>query len=291
MNDELTLKLSFDTIRNDFSDLWRTRERGNSLEIITPYEDLYGEAISVYLTKRDNRYVVTDGGYVSEIEEEQCSNIIDSQGFHYENMTEQYGIRETPFVSGKRKFFYKSVVDFALLTSAIYDMIHFEIAMLDAIYLETLFVNNRNQYQRFTTKVIELFKYKTEPKSGEVRKFEVFSHPDLRQWQFTASIRKIGESAIWAGMGIYSKDMTSLRRAVYHAEFAFRRITRTGLGALTKTFKLGAVMDTVTPAFAAKAQFGSLKAAIDSWGEDFGVKTYGYEELRNMESLDRLFAA
>lgn len=55
----------FDDIKKSFSGLWQTKERGNSLEIITPYATTNNRFISVFLMKQGNDFVITDGGWIN----------------------------------------------------------------------------------------------------------------------------------------------------------------------------------------------------------------------------------
>ena len=47
-----------------FSALWHVRRVGNSYEIITPVPTSNDMFVSVFLTKRENEYVVTDAGWI-----------------------------------------------------------------------------------------------------------------------------------------------------------------------------------------------------------------------------------
>lgn len=54
----------FQDIKNTFGDLWKYRERGNSLEIITPYATTSNSFVSVFFTIRGNEYIFSDGGWL-----------------------------------------------------------------------------------------------------------------------------------------------------------------------------------------------------------------------------------
>lgn len=51
-------------ITKAFGNLWKTKQRGNSLEIITPYATTNNRFISVFLTQQGSDYVITDGGWL-----------------------------------------------------------------------------------------------------------------------------------------------------------------------------------------------------------------------------------
>lgn len=68
----------FTDIKNAFGGLWQTKQRGNSLEIITPYATTNNRFVSVFLSKQGNDFVISDGGWLNSgvyevaIGEETC---------------------------------------------------------------------------------------------------------------------------------------------------------------------------------------------------------------------------
>ena len=55
----------YDDIVSSFGSLWQTKVRGNTLEIITPFASTNHKFVSVFLTKNQDEYIVTDGGWLS----------------------------------------------------------------------------------------------------------------------------------------------------------------------------------------------------------------------------------
>ena len=51
----------FLNISSDFNSLWKYKLRGDTLEIITPFTTMTGSYISIFLTQRDDRFIITDG--------------------------------------------------------------------------------------------------------------------------------------------------------------------------------------------------------------------------------------
>jgi len=54
----------YNDILNSFSSLWTFKERGNTLEIITPYTTTNHKFVSIFLSKQNNDYIVSDGGLI-----------------------------------------------------------------------------------------------------------------------------------------------------------------------------------------------------------------------------------
>ena len=61
----MMLQTIFQEIKNSFGGLWQTKERGQSLEIITPYATTNSKFISVFLSMQGNDFVVSDGGWIN----------------------------------------------------------------------------------------------------------------------------------------------------------------------------------------------------------------------------------
>lgn len=51
-------------IQKSFGGLWQSKERGNSLEIITPYATTNNRFVSVFLSKQNDEFVISDGGWL-----------------------------------------------------------------------------------------------------------------------------------------------------------------------------------------------------------------------------------
>ena len=55
----------FEIIRTAFNSLWKMRMRGDTLEVITPFATTNDKFVSVFISVRENGYVVNDGGWLS----------------------------------------------------------------------------------------------------------------------------------------------------------------------------------------------------------------------------------
>ena len=122
-------------IRSDFDSLWSIKNRNATVEFITPYTTLGDDAISVFVTQRDNGYVVSDGGRLYDTGKEQGVELDGHKGFHYGELIAKFCVKVAEQPQTKRRFFYKMVSDVKMLSSAIYDVAHFQEAMANAVYL------------------------------------------------------------------------------------------------------------------------------------------------------------
>ena len=111
-------------IKDTYSSLWHVKVLGESLEIITPMVTTSDSFVSVFVTKRGDEYVVTDGGWISA-GYYGCDE--DNQGKAYQKLfqyyLENYCILQT--VGHGRTFYYKKVREKALIVNAVFELSHF----------------------------------------------------------------------------------------------------------------------------------------------------------------------
>ena len=98
-------------IVSSFGEIWTYKERGKSLEIITPFATSSQKFISVFLTEREGKYIVSDGGWIMdgvyEVEfalENKCFLKI------YEHYLDSFNIKKTVSsnTNNSRYHFYKT---------------------------------------------------------------------------------------------------------------------------------------------------------------------------------------
>ena len=116
----------YENIKFCFNQLWSFKYRGaETIEIITPYSTTSNKFVSLFLTKRDDKFIVSDGGLLnSEAYESQVD--YDNQYllkilYHYEN---HYQIKTTTDKKGC-KHYYKTTTSEILVPNLIYDLAQF----------------------------------------------------------------------------------------------------------------------------------------------------------------------
>ena len=142
-------------IKADFGSLWHCEPRGKSLEIVTPYLYPDNSFISVFVTTRGKRIIVSDGGQLCEFvegakdDEAFLSAILARSAAHH-------GISEV--TQAKRKFHFKAVDKLKLVSSAVFDLCNFLVATSSAATLsltedETM---DRNSFRAKADKFIRI---------------------------------------------------------------------------------------------------------------------------------------
>ena len=147
----------FLNIRSDFSSLWKCKLRGDTLEIITPFTTITGRFISVFLTQRDDRYIVTDGQRLTQHLNE-LAMLTRRANVYLEETASIYGVRKTQ--DTKACFYFKSTTNVNLLSAYIYDLVFFQSNSLNSIYSEATFFEKEREEQWFSTRVNNLLQEK-----------------------------------------------------------------------------------------------------------------------------------
>jgi hypothetical protein len=121
-------------LKGDFGSLWKCRQAGNSLEITTSYLYPDNTFVVLYVTKRQKRFIVSDGGQASEFF--QCAK--DDEPF-FASLIGRAKLRHDVLEhsKGTRRFYYKQATDFKLIGSMAFDMANFLVAATNAAVLST----------------------------------------------------------------------------------------------------------------------------------------------------------
>lgn len=122
----------YEQLKSDYNQLWSTKIRGRSLEIITPYSSTSSKFISVFLLSQGDEYVVSDGGYVHRQQYGEAVDV-ESQCYmhlhaHYE---EHYKVRSL-IDKMDTVIYYKKTNNIELVTSIIHDLISFVSGVVSA---------------------------------------------------------------------------------------------------------------------------------------------------------------
>lgn len=120
-------------IKNDFGSLWQCRKRGDTLEIVTPISTATQKFISVFVTKRDDSYVVTDGGWLINEDHYGLDDVEENSGFDavVEHFSKAFKIASTRNNTGT--FYYKKAKEDSLLSSAVYDLAQFVSSVVNSL--------------------------------------------------------------------------------------------------------------------------------------------------------------
>jgi hypothetical protein len=111
-------------IQKDFDSLWRCKQRGNTVEISTPYLLPDSTLLSLFITERNKKFIVHDGGGISQIVLENCPFPDDEIKGSMDGFSSKYGIRQC-LDAAKQKIFFKDCEKKSLISSIAFDLASF----------------------------------------------------------------------------------------------------------------------------------------------------------------------
>lgn len=114
----------FEIIKKAYQALWHVKDYGKTLEIVTPVATMNDMFVSVFVTKRGDDYVVTDGGWIDsglyECEVNWTVGPFRKIGLYY---LESLSISKTEAFG--KIFYYKKIHSLELLPNIVFDMANF----------------------------------------------------------------------------------------------------------------------------------------------------------------------
>ena len=127
----------FNIIKSDFDSLWKIKMRGTTMEVVTPIATTSDKFVSVFITKRGDSYVVTDGGWISEGKYDSdlpLLNDIYARVFDY--YKSEYGINE--LAANNYIYYFKKTTDKAMVSSLVFDLATFTSSVISASFIKEI---------------------------------------------------------------------------------------------------------------------------------------------------------
>lgn len=275
----------FNEVKGDFSSLWHFKNRGETIEFVTPYSTLGGEFVSVFLTQRENGFVVSDGGRLQDIAAEQGVELETRARVHHADLLDKYSICETFGKPNDRLFHYKITKDFKMISACVYDLARFHEAVANAIYLETLFSDDETAEARFKTRVKDLLAEKMRTLSTRNNQYSIFSDDNTRHYHFSPGICEINTQRIWLPMSISRSNLSVYQRAVKDAEFGFRHIQKK----ISPACSFGAILAPLPEPLKNNPTAQKIGSDMEEWKEELEVESYSFDQIDSLTSMTQLF--
>lgn len=288
MNDIInSAEALFADIKCDFSSLWNIKKRGETIEFITPYAMLSGEFVSVFVTQRQNGYVISDGGRLQEIAEEQKVDLETRNRIHHADMLDKYAVAETFQDGDNRRFHYKITPQMKMISACVYDLARFQEIVANAIFLDTLFDEEESEEIRhFKSRVKELLVSKTKLLSTPDNRYELYADEATRHYHFTTGICEVRTQRIWLGMSVSRSNLTNYQQSVKNAEYGFRHLLKRPP---VENPILAAIIAPLPDTLKTNATAQRFQIDMDEWKSDLNVSTYSYDQIEQLQTMTDLF--
>lgn len=147
----------FQGIKESFCDIWSMKDRGSTLEIITPITTSTSKFVSVFVKNESGTYVVTDAGWVMDGEYDAEIDL-DSESYsrlfsYYERY---YGIMRKEH--GYTTMFFKTTESESLLPNLVNDVSMFISSVVSASEISFEDEVNREERRKFSRDVTEFLR-------------------------------------------------------------------------------------------------------------------------------------
>ena len=204
-------------IKSDFGSLWHCSNLGKTMEIVTPYLYPDNSFVSIFITKRSDRVIVSDGGHLTEFFETAS----DDEAFLtavLSKFREHHGVSEFP-QKGKT-FYFKQTKDIKLIPSIAFDLCNFVIAASTAA---TLSITEDESLDRssFRTRADKFIKVQIPKGTGTTITLNR-SLPEVKEATFSAVISR--SNKLWIVIYLTGSNLKyfqlSVSNAIVNTQFA-----------------------------------------------------------------------
>lgn len=142
------LLIIFKNIKEEFCSLWSFKERGETLEIITPYTTTSNNFVSVFLTVKNKEFIVSDGGWLSDDTYEASLDFEDdvfAKVFaYYKNFFDIKIIRANDL-----DYYFKKTDKKNLIPNLVFDIANFISAVSSSSQIQFIDIREKEEKARF----------------------------------------------------------------------------------------------------------------------------------------------
>jgi hypothetical protein len=127
---------TYERIKKDFCHIFSFKSHGDTLEIVTPFTTLTDKFVSVFVTQRNQKLIITDGGLIGQNLYENNISPEDPEIVDYvsEQYKKFYNIQET---SNKIEIYYfRSIQKIELLSAAVFDLVNFIVGTVNSMTVQ-----------------------------------------------------------------------------------------------------------------------------------------------------------
>ena len=274
----------FRDIKTDFNSLWSFNLRGETLEILTPFSTMTGNIISVFLTMREDRFIVSDGQRLVQSISQYNFEINKKNAVFLEETANHYNVKKIE--NNNKCFYFKTTRDIKLISSYIYDLVFFQNTAFNSIYSAGTFFETESQDHWFLTRMNDLLQKKIDENKKFNRLFSIDrGHNLIKNAGFSTVLQYQGSSDIWAAMYISGSTPRIYSDHICRANTGFMYIDRKP--EFKKSVKLAAIFDDDAKGY--DAQNDRIRFARQIMDESFTFSSYTYTSFSNIEDLSTLY--
>lgn len=201
-----------ESLQRDFSALWKCEQRGNSLEITTPYLLPDSTLLSLFLTQREGRFIVSDGGGAYEVISDYCPLPQSKAMAELQAYAHKFGLKEGH--SEGKPLFFKECSDVHLISSLAFDVAMFATMATSALVSASEEIETEDR-----------FKIQADAYLGAIKPIGITMHtrhqiPEVPGVRFSAVLT--GPARVWLVSYVTGSNITYFRRSLADTVMNFR---------------------------------------------------------------------
>ena len=129
-------KQTYEAIKKDFCHLFQFKAHGDTLELITPLVTITDKFVSVFVTQRGDKLIITDGGWIHQNIYDNPTESDDREIIliALEQYKEYYHIQQT--IGNGHKMYFRSIIKSELLSAAVFDVANFIVGVVNSYSLD-----------------------------------------------------------------------------------------------------------------------------------------------------------
>ncbi len=147
----------FKNIKEEFCSLWTFKERGETLEIITPYATTSNKFVSVFLTVKNKEFIVSDGGWLSDNTYETTLDFEDDDFgkvfAYYKNFYDIKTVR-----ANELDYYFKKTEKKELIPNLVFDIANFVSAISSSSQIQFIDIREKEEKARFQKQASDYLK-------------------------------------------------------------------------------------------------------------------------------------
>lgn len=139
----------FQDIVSSFNSLWSMKIHGTTLELITPFSSTTNSFVSVFITRQNDTYIVTDGGW---IQNQAYEVTIDLSNDPFNRLFQYYCTQYRILHIEQRGtvYYYKKTKDKRLIPNLVYDVSNFIAAIISGSAIQFTDLQEKQATERFS---------------------------------------------------------------------------------------------------------------------------------------------
>lgn len=207
----ITNEIINDIIKS-FNSLWKIKYHGRTVEVITPMSTINNSFVSVFISQKDNYYIVSDGGWIDDETYETVAYNLNEKSFEannrlFEFYLEQYNIKQT---IKPKKLYYKVTDDSRFVPNLVYDLSNFISIVISSSFISFEDKIERDNKVRFSTEASKYIKSIISKNKVKINASVDPGNKDLNGIRFSAIIhsqtKMIPVSYITGSKDLYFKN-------------------------------------------------------------------------------------